>query len=59
MKYGLNIRIKFSSLLQIIFSKRFLKFGTVGASGTLVNLSLWKIIYPTLYAIIRDMTVRQ
>jgi len=40
MKTGLNLRMKFSSLLRRLLSKRFLKFGTVGASGTLVNIGV-------------------
>jgi dolichol-phosphate mannosyltransferase len=40
MKSGFNLRIKFSSLLRRIFSRRFLKFGTVGASGTVVNMGV-------------------
>jgi dolichol-phosphate mannosyltransferase len=32
--------MKASSLLRRIFSKRFLKFGTVGASGTVVNIGV-------------------
>jgi putative flippase GtrA len=37
MRSGLNLRMKLSSLLRRIFSKRFLKFGTVGVSGIVVN----------------------
>ena len=37
---SLNIRVSIGSLLRRIFSRRFLKFGTVGASGTVVNLGL-------------------
>jgi putative flippase GtrA len=37
MKSGLNLRIKFASLLRRIFSLRFLKFGTVGVSGIVIN----------------------
>jgi len=40
MRTGLNLRMKFSSLLRRLLSKRFLKFGTVGASGTLVNVGM-------------------
>ena len=36
----LNIRLSIGSLFRRIFSRRFLKFGTVGASGTVVNLGL-------------------
>jgi putative flippase GtrA len=37
MRSGFNLRIKFSSLLRRIFSLRFLKFGTVGVSGIVIN----------------------
>jgi dolichol-phosphate mannosyltransferase len=35
-----KIRIHTASLLRRIFTRRFLKFGTVGASGTVVNLGI-------------------
>jgi dolichol-phosphate mannosyltransferase len=37
MRTGFNLRIKFTSLLRRIFSLRFLKFGTVGVSGIVIN----------------------
>ncbi len=37
MSSPLQLRLKLSSLLRRIFSKRFLKFGTVGVSGIVVN----------------------
>lgn len=37
---NLDIRISIGSLLRRIFSRRFLKFGTVGASGMVINLGL-------------------
>lgn len=40
MKPAFSIRITLASLSRRIFSRRFLKFGTVGASGTVVNLSI-------------------
>lgn len=40
MRSGLGLQMKLSSLLRRIFSKRFLKFGTVGASGTVVNIGV-------------------
>jgi dolichol-phosphate mannosyltransferase len=36
----LNLHLSLASLFRRIFSRRFLKFGTVGASGTLVNLGV-------------------
>jgi dolichol-phosphate mannosyltransferase len=35
-----KIRMHTASLLRRIFTRRFLKFGTVGASGTVVNLGI-------------------
>lgn len=40
MKPALSIRITLASLARRVISKRFLKFGTVGASGTVINLSI-------------------
>lgn len=40
MKSGLRLRLSLGSLLRRILSRRFLKFGTVGASGTVVNLGV-------------------
>lgn len=37
MRSGLNLRMHLASLLRRVFSKRFLKFGTVGVSGIAVN----------------------
>ncbi len=33
----LNLRLSIASLLRLVLSRRFLKFGTVGASGIVVN----------------------
>jgi dolichol-phosphate mannosyltransferase len=40
MKPAINIRLSLASLLRRILAWRFLKFGIVGASGTVVNLGL-------------------
>jgi putative flippase GtrA len=39
----LNLHLSIASLLRRIFSRRFLKFGTVGASGTVVNLGIQQL----------------
>jgi dolichol-phosphate mannosyltransferase len=36
----LNLHLSIASLMRRVFSRRFLKFGTVGASGTVVNLGM-------------------
>lgn len=40
MKADHSLKMNAASLLRRIFSKRFLKFGTVGASGTVVNIGV-------------------
>jgi len=40
MASPLKLRMRTASLLRRIFSRRFLKFGTVGASGTVVNIGM-------------------
>jgi putative flippase GtrA len=35
-----NLHLSLASLFRRVFSRRFLKFGTVGASGTVVNLGV-------------------
>lgn len=40
MKPAISIRLSIGSLLRRIFSRRFLKFGIVGASGTVINLGV-------------------
>ncbi len=39
----LNLHLSLASLFRRVFSKRFLKFGTVGASGTVVNLVVQRV----------------
>jgi len=52
----LNLHLSLASLLRRIFSRRFLKFGTVGASGTVVNLG---ILYLGQEHLFRDMQPTQ
>jgi len=40
MASPLKLRMRTALLLRRIFSRRFLKFGTVGASGTVVNIGM-------------------
>ncbi len=40
MKPAFSIRITLASVSRRVISRRFLKFGTVGASGTVINLSI-------------------
>ena len=52
----LNLHLSLASLFRRIFSRRFLKFGTVGASGTVVNLG---ILYLGQEHLFRDMQPTQ
>lgn len=52
----LNLHLSLASLFRRVFSKRFLKFGTVGASGTVVNLG---ILYLGQEHLFRDMQPTQ
>jgi ATP-dependent Clp protease protease subunit len=47
-----NLHLSLASLFRRVFSKRFLKFGTVGASGTVVNLG---VLYWGQEHLFRDM----
>ena len=54
----LNIRLSIGSLFRRVFSRRFLKFGTVGASGTVVNLGLLYIAQEHIFAAIQQPEMR-
>jgi dolichol-phosphate mannosyltransferase len=51
-----NLYLSLASLLRRVFSMRFLKFGTVGASGTVVNLG---VLYLGQEHLFRDMQPTQ
>lgn len=55
---SLNIRISASSMLRRIFSRRFLKFGTVGASGTVVNLGLLYVAQEHIFTFVQQPEIR-
>ncbi len=55
---NLNIRLSIGSLLRRIFSRRFLKFGTVGASGVLINLGLLYYAQEHIFTAIQQPTMR-
>ena len=54
----LNIRLSIGSLFRRIFSRRFLKFGTVGASGTVVNLGLLYYAQEHIFTAIQQPEMR-
>lgn len=55
---NLNIRISAGSLFRRIFSRRFLKFGTVGASGTVVNLGLLYVAQEHIFTSVQQPEIR-
>lgn len=58
MKSGLNLRMSLASLLRRIFSRRFLKFGTVGASGTVVNLAVLYLAQEHIFDAVQQPEIR-
>ncbi|MBI4938162.1 MAG: GtrA family protein [Nitrosomonadales bacterium] len=58
MKPALNIRLSIASLLRRVLSWRFLKFGIVGASGTVVNLGLLYYAREHLFADVQSPELR-
>lgn len=54
----LNIRLSVGSLFRRIFSRRFLKFGTVGASGTVVNLGLLYFAQEHIFTAVQQPVMR-
>ena len=55
---NLNIRLSIGSLLRRIFSRRFLKFGTVGTSGMLINLGLLYYAQEHIFTAIQQPAMR-
>lgn len=58
MQSPLKIRMRTASLLRRIFSRRFLKFGTVGASGTVVNIGVLYWAQEFLFNTVQTTEVR-
>lgn len=58
MKSALNLSISIPSLLRRIFSRRFLKFGTVGASGTVVNIGVLYLAQEHLFNTVQHVELR-
>lgn len=54
----LNIRLSLSSLIRRIISRRFLKFGTVGASGTVINMGLLYVSQEYFFSSVASVEVR-
>ncbi|TNC96796.1 MAG: GtrA family protein [Gallionellaceae bacterium] len=53
-----KVRMRTASLLRRIFSKRFLKFGTVGASGTVVNIGVLYLAQEFLFNTVQTIEIR-
>ncbi len=53
-----KIRMRTASLLRRIFSRRFLKFGTVGASGTVVNIGVLYMAQEFLFNSVQTTEIR-
>lgn len=58
MASPLKLRMRSASLLRRIFSRRFLKFGTVGASGTVVNIGVLFLAQEFLFNTVQTPEVR-
>ena len=53
-----KLRMRTASLLRRIFSRRFLKFGTVGASGTVVNIGVLYLAQEYVFDTVQSTEVR-
>jgi len=53
-----KIRMRIASLIRRIFSRRFLKFGTVGASGTVVNIGVLFMAQEFLFNTVQTIEIR-
>ena len=58
MKPAIEIRLSIASLLRRIWAWRFLKFGIVGASGTVINLGLLYYSREYLFATMQPPELR-
>lgn len=53
-----RLRLHTASLMRRIFSKRFLKFGTVGASGTVVNIGILYLAQEHIFHTVQSAEIR-
>jgi len=58
MTSPLRLRMRTASLLRRIFSMRFLKFGTVGASGTVVNIGVLYLAQEHIFDAVQSTEIR-
>ncbi len=53
-----KVRMRMASLLRRLFSKRFLKFGTVGASGTVVNIGVLYLAQEYIFNAVQSTEIK-
>ncbi len=53
-----KLRMHAASLLRRVFSRRFLKFGTVGASGTVVNIGVLYLAQEYVFNTVQSTEIR-
>lgn len=58
MTSPLRLRMRTASLLRRIFSMRFLKFGTVGASGTVINIGVLYLAQEHIFDAVPSTEIR-
>lgn len=58
MKPVFSIRITLASLWRRIYSRRFLKFGTVGVSGTVINLGVLYVAQEYIFSSLQHLELR-
>lgn len=58
MSSPLQLRMRTASILRRLLSKRFLKFGTVGASGTVVNMGVLYLAQEFLFNTVQSVEIR-
>lgn len=58
MSSPFRIRMRMASLLRRIFSPRFLKFGSVGASGTVINIGVLYLGREFVFASVQQPEIR-
>ncbi len=58
MSSPLQLRMHTASLLRRLFSRRFLKFGTVGASGTVVNIGVLYLAQEYVFNTVQSTEIR-
>lgn len=53
-----NLHLSLASLFRRVFSRRFLRFGTVGASGTVVNLGVLYLGQEFIFNAVQQQQIR-